>query len=98
METKRKIYVFAFTVLGLLLGFLVHAILEIIYLKLLLKDFVAYSFGLSWSELIQFHNVSFSVLIVVCGLWGFAAGKYWWQQIYVLKRLGKVRWLKVLKR
>jgi hypothetical protein len=86
METKRKIYIFAFTVLGLMIGFLIHALTEVVYIKLLLKDFVTYSFGLTWSELIQFHYVLSLIIIVVCGLWGWAAGRFWWRQIYVLKK------------
>jgi len=56
---------------------------------LLNQDFAAYSFGLSWEELNQFGQMLSLVLIVVCGLWGRASGKYWWTQIYVLKRFGQ---------
>jgi hypothetical protein len=97
METKRKIYILAFTVLGLLIGILIQSMFEIIYIKLLIKDFVAYSFGLTWGELVQFHYILSAVVIVVCTLWGWAAGRYWWNQIYVLRKLDK-RWKRFVTR
>jgi hypothetical protein len=86
METKKQVYITLFTILGFLIGFLVHALVEIIYIRLLASDFVAYSFGLSWSELVQFFYLFSAIVFVVCGLWGYAAGKFWWKQIYVLKK------------
>ena|SRR6185436_5209116 len=97
MAIKKNIYIFAFTVLGLLIGLLVKQIAEIYYLKLLLSDFIGYSFGLSWNELIQFNYVFTVVLMVSCGLWGYSAGKYWWKQIYVLKQFHHNRWSKFIK-
>ena len=86
MKTKKSFYVFCFTVLGVLLGYLAHAFLEIFYIKLLVKDFVAYSFGLGWSDLMLMHDLVFVALIGACGMWGYSAGKHWWHQIYELKR------------
>src|SRR6185436_13530713 len=75
MAIKKNIYIFAFTVLGLLIGLLVKQIAEIYYIKLLLSDFIGYSFGLSWNELIQFNYV-FTVVLMVAGTAG-AILKIW---------------------
>jgi hypothetical protein len=83
---KRNIYVVLFTLFGVLFGLFVAGMAEVIYLKLLFKDFVTYSFGLSWEELDQFGQMFGLVLILVSGLWGYASGKFWWKQIYVLKK------------
>ena len=92
MEIKRKLYIFLFTVLGLVFGFFVAELVQLVYLRLLLADFARYSFGLSWSDLGQFYYF-FSVLVVAfTGFWGYAAGKFWWRQIYVLKKYDKKRW------
>ena len=96
MQTKRAIYVFLFTVLGVAIGFLVKEFVEILYLKLLLNDFIGYSFGLSWAELTQFNYLFSTILMVACGLWGYMAGKYWWKQIYVLKQFRHNRWIKFI--
>ncbi|MBX4186691.1 MAG: hypothetical protein KW802_00295 [Candidatus Doudnabacteria bacterium] len=88
MKLKRNIYVFMFTLFGLLFGLFVASMTEVVYIKLLMQDFVTYSFGLTWDELNQFGFIFAAVLTVACGAWGYAAGKYWWKQIYVLKRYG----------
>ncbi len=90
-QQKRNVYVILFTIFGVLLGIFVAGMAQVIYLKLLLRDFVTYSFDLSWEELDQFGQVVGTVLVVACGLWGWASGKYWWKQIYVLKRFGQKR-------
>lgn len=85
---KKKFYIASFTFLGLLLGFLVHSIVEIIYVRLLVRDFEYYSAGIPWSVILFLHVV-WTLVTVIGGLWfGFAQGKYWWDQIYVKKQLG----------
>ena len=68
MELKRKLYVFSFTLLGLLIGLLLKNLVEIIYLKLLLNDFVTYSFGLTWDELLQYYFI-FSLIVTLVTLY-----------------------------
>ena len=85
METKRKVYISLFTLFGLLFGIFITGFVEVIYIKLLLQDFITYSFGLSWDELNQYGQFFGLILTVACTAWGYVSGKYWWKQIYVLK-------------
>lgn len=86
---KRASYLAAFTVLGILAQFLVHAGIEIWYIGRLLEDFSRYSFGFSWGEWLMIHHVGAVILVVAGALAGFRQGKYWWRKIYqehLLKR------------
>lgn len=79
---KKIIYIISFTFLGLLLQILVHAGIEILYIKMLGKDFDKYSLGLSWNQLVTVHYIG-SILLVIAGiLFGFWQGKYWWKRLY----------------
>ena len=89
IQQKRNAYVLLFTIFGVLLGIFIAGMAQVIYIKLLFRDFVTYSFGLSWEELDQFGQMVGMAVVLVCGLWGWASGKYWWKQIYVLKRYGQ---------
>ncbi len=88
-KQKRNLYIGLFTAFGILLGLFLTGMLQVIYIKLLLQDFITYSFGLTWEELDQFGQLVSGVMVLACGLWGLASGKYWWKQIYVLKRFGQ---------
>ncbi len=83
---KKIFYIFVFTVLGLLLQFTIHAVLEIWYIRLLLTDFSFYGLGFSWAQWNTIHFILSWVLALGGGFLGFYQGKYWWNQIYVLKR------------
>lgn len=85
---KRAFYIFCFAVLGILLQFLVHALIELGVLALLLKDFGRYGLGLSWSQWYLIHHVSATVLFALGVWWGCAAGVKFWNVIYVEKRYG----------
>ena len=94
---KRAFYIFCFTILGLLLQFLVHALVETGVISLLLKDFDRYGLGLSWSRWFLIHHVLTGVLIFLGAWWGAASGVKYWNIIYVEKRFGwpprwKNRW------
>ena len=88
---KRTIYISAFTFLGFLLQFLVHAWVEIWYIGLLINNFSTYGFGLAWRQWFLIHHI-LTVLLLIGGLaFGYLQGRYWWKQIYVLKRWKKVK-------
>lgn len=86
---KKIVYITAFTVLGILLQFLLHSFVEQNYIYFLLKYFDTFSLGLSWNQLMIVHKI-FSLLLLLGGiLFGFLQGKYWWKYIYVDKKLEK---------
>lgn len=79
---KRTIYISAFTVLGVLLQFMVHALIEIWYIGLLVDDFATFGLGLSWNAWFRIHAIGTVVLIVLGIMFGYWQGKYWWPRIY----------------
>ncbi|OGZ17322.1 MAG: hypothetical protein A2Z78_00725 [Candidatus Nealsonbacteria bacterium RBG_13_36_15] len=82
---KKKIYILAFTTLGILVQFLLHAGIEIWYINLLLGDFGKYGLGLSWNQLYIIHHTDTVILLAAGILSGFLAGKFFWRKIYEKK-------------
>lgn len=91
--TKRNVYLFCFSVLGLLLGFVIHALVEVWYIKLLLSNFQKYNLGLSWYDLEALHYAVLLLLLPFMTWWGYKQGERWWHVLYVEKR-----WKKDLKK
>lgn len=79
---KRSVYLIAFTVLGLLVQALVHALVEQWYISLLVSDFERYGFGWSWPTWFAIHHVLTVVFIVLGGGAGFLAGRFFWPRLY----------------
>ena len=79
---KKKFYIFSFTVLGILLQLLIHALLEQWYIGLLIGDFTKYSFGFSWAQWFLIHHVFTVILFIIGALFGLWQGKVWWKIIY----------------
>ena len=80
---KRVIYIILFTIFGVLLQFLLHAAIEIPYLSLLNSNFEKYSLGFSWPQLLTIHLVLTILFVIAGAAFGFFAGKFFWQKIYV---------------
>lgn len=80
---KKIIYIAAFTVLGIFVQFLIHAYIEIWYIRLLLTDFPKYGLGLSWDAWFMIHGVSTAILFLTGSIAGFWQGVYWWGKIYL---------------
>ena len=80
---KQIIYIAAFAFLGVLLQFLAHALIEIWYIGLLLRDFPRYGLGFSWEKWVLIHDVGTVIFFVAGAAFGFWQGRYWWQKIYV---------------
>lgn len=93
MISKKTIYISLFTLLGFLVGLLVHGVVETIYIvKFLRVDYETYSLGLSWDGILVVHGI-FSFITFFGGAWlGYVQGKYWWQKIYV--EHGLRRWFR----
>lgn len=80
---KRTIYIFLFTLLGILVSFLVHAAIEIPVIRLLVEDFDTYGLGLTWRQWYAIHAIG-SVVLLLLGIFvGFRQGRYWWKVIYI---------------
>lgn len=79
---KRTFYIAAFSFLGVLGQFLLHAWLEMWYMGLLVDDFASYSLGLSWQDWFVMHNVFAVVLLIGGTVLGWWQGRYWWPKLY----------------
>lgn len=80
---KKFTYIALFTLLGILVSFLLHAVLEIAVVRMLLADFETYNLGLSWSGWFVVHHIGSVVLLLMgvgVGVW---QGRYWWRRLYV---------------
>ena len=82
MNVKRGFYICSFVVLGILLQFLAHAVVEIWYIDLLTRDFLKYGFGFSWNDWFLIHYGATVILLIAGILFGFWQGKYWWKRLY----------------
>jgi hypothetical protein len=92
---KKLVYYVSFTFLGALFGFFLHAMVEILYIKLLLMDFDRYGFGLTWKTWEELHTVSVVVLVLGFGIWGYGRGQHFWKVLYVDQKYAK--WVGKLK-
>ena len=79
---KKRIYVAIFVLFGILLQFIIHSGIEILYINLLQNNFEAWNFGLSWDDLGRVHNIATVILLLLGMAAGFWAGKYFWKKIY----------------
>ncbi|MDD4902152.1 MAG: hypothetical protein PHE24_03370 [Patescibacteria group bacterium] len=87
---KRIIYLISWVVLGLLLSFLAHAAIEIVYINYALAHSLALvnhgAFGHIFCVLPFWLQVSLPVLGIAGG---FCAGVFFWRVIYIEKRYKK---------
>jgi len=82
-KIKKAFYIFSCVILGILLSFILHALIVIPIIYVMIGDFEKYSFGLSWNELMIVHGI-FTILLFVLGLvLGIYLGFKWWKYIYV---------------
>lgn len=69
-----------------LLGFLLHAAIEIPIINLLTKDFKIYNLGLSWRNWYLIHHIGTAVLLFLAVVVGYFLGQRWWRMIYIEKK------------
>ncbi|OGF50041.1 hypothetical protein A3G55_00030 [Candidatus Giovannonibacteria bacterium RIFCSPLOWO2_12_FULL_44_25] len=79
---KKTIYIILFILLGIILQFLAHAIIEIWYINLLINNFATYGLGMTWETWVLIHNIGAVVVFLAGAYLGFRQGKYWWHRIY----------------
>ena len=87
--TKETAYITCFTILGILVSFLVHAGIEIPVINLLIRDFDTYGLGLTWQQWQIIHDGGAVVLLILGIIIGYWQGVYWWDVIYVKRRFKK---------
>ena len=74
-KTKKKIYLVASTILGMLLSLLVYAFFEFSYL-----DWVA---SLGKSPNFDYDYFFWGLFLFLGAIGGFQLGKVWWRMVYV---------------
>ncbi|MFA6306484.1 MAG: hypothetical protein WCV70_02230 [Patescibacteria group bacterium] len=76
---KKAIYLFAATILGVLLSFIAHAVIEINYLNSVLSQ----------GRTVRFYGncalpPALSILLLILGaVGGFLLGRVWWRLVYI---------------
>lgn len=83
---KRSIYILVSIVLGVLLSFLLHALIEIGVINFLTKNFSKYGLGLNWQTWFLIHHIATAVLSVAGIVFGYWIGARWWRIIYIEKK------------
>ena len=83
---KKYFYYGLFTVLGILVSTIIHALIEIPVIRLLLSNFNRFGLGLTWREWYVIHDVVGTLLFILGAYLGFLQGKRWWRIIYIEKR------------
>ncbi len=87
-RTKKIIYIAAFVLLGFLVQQLVHALIEIKYIWLLIRDYDTWGLGFSWDTWFLIHHSGAFILLVLGLGVGFWQGVYWWGVLYEGKKRG----------
>jgi len=82
---KKVIYLFSATVLGVILSFIVHAFIEIGYLRWAESQNLAVSFysGCALLPALQL------ALLLSGAAGGFFLGRFWWRKIYIERAWAK---------
>jgi hypothetical protein len=78
-KTKKTIYLIASTILGLLLSFIAHILIEINYLKWISNHKLVVSFYNGCALLPAFQIG----LFLLGAIGGFFLGRFWWRKIYI---------------
>jgi prepilin-type N-terminal cleavage/methylation domain-containing protein len=83
---KKTTYILAAIVLGILLSFILHGLIEMGAISLLTSDFETWSLGMSWADWFMVHAVGSVILFILGGIGGYFLGIRWWRIIYIEKR------------
>lgn len=79
---KKYTYIAGFILLGVIVNFLLHGLIELLVIDLLLTDFQRFSLGISWDGWFRIHVVGGTILFLACAGLGFQQGIHWWSVMY----------------
>lgn len=82
MNGKKILYIALFTLLGVLVQFFIHAVVEIVYIKLLLSHYEPFGLGFEFATWFTIHTIYTGVLLLLGIGVGFWQGLYWWPRLY----------------
>lgn len=82
METKRVIYITVFTVFGILIGFVLHMLLELIIMTAVERKWHILTAGMTAGEWEAIRYGVFLFWMCMGTLFGYVQGKYWWDYLY----------------
>jgi len=82
MRFKKAIYRILVVMLGIILQFIIHAVVESWYIGLLVRDFDKYGLGLTMDTWFIIHHVATVILFAAGILFGLWLGKKWWHIVY----------------
>ena len=85
MNAKKTIYIILVIILGLILSFIFHAVIEIFYINHLLEKGI---FPEPSSLTHQCYLPSFlQIFLLLAGLFGgYFLGRFWWQKVYIERK------------
>jgi hypothetical protein len=78
---KKKLYISSWILLGILLSFILHGVVEIPLLFLFSQD-KSWMLGFSWQVWYLIHYIFTFILLVMGMYFGFRLGKFFWRKIY----------------
>jgi hypothetical protein len=87
MNIKKTIYILLTVVLGLILSFILHAVIEVCYIKHLLGR------GILPEPSSLTHQCylpsALQIILLLAGLLGgYFLGRFWWRKVYIERRKG----------
>jgi succinate dehydrogenase/fumarate reductase cytochrome b subunit len=85
MNAKKTIYIILVIILGLILSFIFHAVIEIFYINHLLeKGIIPEPSSLTHQ---CYLPSSLQVILLLAGLFGgYFLGRFWWQKVYIERK------------
>ena len=80
-KLKKTVYLFTTTILGAMLSFIIHALIEISYLSWALKN----NYNVTFYNGCALHPVIQIALWIIGIVGGFLLGRFWWRKVYIEK-------------
>lgn len=88
---KKAFYIGSFTLLGVIISFLVHALIELPALYLVANHYDLYGSSWWWQHWEALHGGGSLALLILGTVGGFWQGWYWWRVVYIENRYNKTK-------